>query len=133
MQFQIKYGLRANIDNIADDKKIEGCWYFCTDTFEVFVCINNKLQLVQAGSSFNDDIVDLKSRVAALESTTNEVQVNTLFDLPEIGQAGIVYIVVKENAAYRWDEEGGNFMCVGRDWMSIQCINGGDASSTFSR
>ncbi len=133
MQFQIKYGLRENIDKISDANKIEGCWYICTDTLEVFVCIGNELQLIKAASSFDDDIIDLRERVAALESSTKEVHVSTLFDLPEIGQVGIVYIVVKENAAYRWDAEGGNFICIGRDWKEIQCINGGDASSTFSK
>ena len=138
MQFQIKYGLRANIDKIADVNKIEGCWYICTDTFEVFVCLKNNdgnlvLERIQASSSFDEEIIDLKQRVSALESSTKEIQVNTLFDLPETGQVGIVYIVVKENAAYRWDAEGSNFICIGRDWNEIQCINGGDASSTFSK
>ena len=138
MQFQIKYGLRANIDNIADVNKIEGCWYICTDTLEVFVCLRDSdnnlvLERIQASSSFDEDIIDLKQRVTALESSAKEVQVSTLFDLPQIGQVGIVYIVVKENAAYRWDAEGGNFICIGRDWNEIQCINGGDASSTFSK
>lgn len=132
MQFQIKYGLRRNIDKIADANKIEGCWYICTDTFEVFVCLNGKLEPIKASSSFDDDIVDLKARVQALEDASqSEVKVNTVFDLPEQGLDNIVYIVVKDNAAYRWDENTNSYVCIGRDWMDIQRINGGNASSVF--
>ena len=132
MQFQIKHGLRRNIDKIADANKIEGCWYICTDTFEVFVCLNGNLEPIKAASSFDDDIVDLKARVDALEAASEaEVKVNTVFDLPEQGLSNIVYIVVKDNAAYRWNENTGNYVCIGRDWMEINRINGGDASSVF--
>lgn len=132
MQFQIKYGLRQNIDKIADANKIEGCWYICTDTFEVFVCLNGNLEPIRASSSFDDDVIDLKARVQALEEASqSEVKVNTVFDLPEQGLSNIVYIVVKDNAAYRWNEDTSNYVCIGRDWMEINRINGGDASSVF--
>lgn len=132
MNFQIKYGLRENIDKIADVNKIDGCWYLCTDTFEVFICLNGTLEPIKASSSFDDDVVDLKQRVQALEDAElSEVKVNTLFDLPEQGQVNIVYIVRRDNSAYRWDEASQNYICIGRDWMEINCINGGDASSVF--
>lgn len=132
MNFQIKYGLRENIDKIADENKIDGCWYICTDTFEVFVCLNGHLEPIKAASSFDDDIKDLEQRIQTVENTAlTEVKVNTIFDLPEQGLGNIVYIVVKDNAAYTWDSESQNYVCIGRDWMEIKRINGGDASSIF--
>lgn len=132
MTFQVKYGLRENIDKISDANKIDGCWYICTDTFEVFICLNGKLEPIKASGSFDEDISDLKQRVQALEDAKDaEVQVNTIFDLPEQGQANIVYIVMKDNAAYRWDESVETYICIGRDWQEIHRICGGNASSVF--
>ena len=137
--FQIKKGLSANI---AKATPIEGCWYVTTDTHRVYVCLDGKtIQPLEALSAetlkrlddFETDINILKETVESLKTKTYDsvVTVDTFVQLPSIGKDNIVYIVVEENAMYRWASINGatHWYCVGRDYQEIKQICGGEASS----
>lgn len=55
-------------------------------------------------------------------------QVNTLSELPSVGDVNGVYFVINENATYRWDSVNLKYECVGRDYDNIHVINGGNAN-----
>lgn len=63
-------------------------------------------------------------------ATENESVVTkpAIYDLPNIGKVGVVYVIENENACYRWDEIGNKYYCVGRDYTNIEDINGGSAN-----
>ena len=139
MTFQIKKGLSTNI---ATAVPIYGCWYVTTDTHRVFVCLDGKtiepLEALSAETfarldSFESSINEIRETIETLKTKTYEsvVTVNTFVELPSIGKDNIVYIVVEENAMYRWANIEGSthWYCVGRDYKEIQKICGGEASS----
>lgn len=139
MTFQIKKGLSTNIANATP---VEGCWYITTDTYRIYVCLDGKtIQPIEALSaemllkidSFESDLSTLKETVESLKTKPYDsvITVDTFVQLPSIGKDNIVYIVVEENAMYRWASIDGSthWYCIGRDYREIQQICGGEASS----
>ena len=55
------------------------------------------------------------------------VTVDSRHELPVIGNSDFVYMVIDENAVYRWDDNELLYFCVGRDYAEIDLINGGKA------
>lgn len=53
---------------------------------------------------------------------------SSIYEFPNIGQAGVFYTDTSENRIYRWDEEDLKYYCVGSDWSQIKCIDGGNAN-----
>ena len=61
-------------------------------------------------------------------------QFGTKFEFPTIGDSYSLYIATSENAAYRWknaayrwNEADLHYYCVGRDYLELEVINGGNA------
>lgn len=44
-----------------------------------------------------------------------------------IGNPAVLYVDVKENETYRWDEGTRQYVCIGTDYRAIKIINGGNA------
>lgn len=88
--------------------------------------VDRKLEesIIPELNTIKDDIDDLKVQVG---SNTGCVSVKSYGALPNIGSAGIVYIVEDENAVYRWDRDELKYYSVGRDYEEIQIIFGGNA------
>jgi len=82
-----------------------------------------------------DEYLEKASKIdtSLLNKTLDEIvsngakQVATLSELPSVGAVNGVYFVKSENATYRWDNDNLKYECVGRDYESIQVINGGNA------
>ena len=53
------------------------------------------------------------------------VNAQTIYDFPTVGDDGVVYCCIGENAVYRWSPDLGHYVCVGRDYTEVQIINGG--------
>lgn len=135
MKFKIYKGLSTNLDKAP---KIEGCWYITTDTQELYVCFDGKLNHINDTSSFDptemqNDIKNIKQDLADLETKVNQAHgsltVKSRGELPSIGSADIVYIVEDENAVYRWDTTNLKYFSVGRDYNEIEVIYGGSANN----
>lgn len=62
---------------------------------------------------------------ASVIDTTEIAQYNSIYEFPNRGSSGKLYIDMSENASYRWDEAASKYYCVGRDWTEIGAINGG--------
>ncbi len=137
MTFQIKKGPSKNIVNATP---IEGCWYITTDTYRIYACLDGKtIQPLEALTAetlakieeFEVELNQLKLTVEdlATRSYDSVVHVKERVNLPSMGKENIVYIVEDENAMYRWAtiDDSTHWYCVGRDYMEIQKICGGDA------
>lgn len=55
-------------------------------------------------------------------------QFSTKYEFPAVGDSQYLYIAIDENAAYRWDDDKLLYYCVGRDYLEIDVINGGDSN-----
>ena len=75
-------------------------------------------------NQLRDELDSLKGQVG---NSTGCVSVISYGALPNIGSAGIVYIVEDENAAYRWDQDELKYYSIGRDYEEIKIIFGGNA------
>jgi hypothetical protein len=53
------------------------------------------------------------------------MQYGSIYEFPNRGVASTLYITSDENAAYRWDETGSKYFCIGRDYKEIENILGG--------
>jgi len=135
MKFKIYKGLSTNLDKAP---KIEGCWYITTDTQELYVCFDGKLNHINDTGSFDptemqNDIKNIKQDLADLETKVSQAHgsltVKSRGELPNIGSADIVYIVEDENAVYRWDTTNLKYFSVGRDYNEIEVIYGGSANN----
>ncbi len=56
---------------------------------------------------------------------TKFIQYNSIYEFPNRGDLGILYVDSRENATYRWDETASKYYCVGRDYQEIDRISGG--------
>jgi len=56
------------------------------------------------------------------------VRKETVYEFPNIGLEGRVYIDTTHNKIYRWDDIDKKYYCVGSDYNDIKVIDGGDAS-----
>ena len=56
---------------------------------------------------------------------TKILQFDSIYEFPNRGDTGKIYIDTSENATYRWDESGSRYYCVGRDYTEIDTITGG--------
>lgn len=54
----------------------------------------------------------------------NQMTVDTIHNLPTIGDENVLYIVKKPNSMYRWDKDELKYFCVGRDFNDIIAIDG---------
>ena len=126
--FSIKKGLKQNLFDINGNLLItpeEGCWYITIDTYELYVCFNGTLSLV------NSAVEDFSEKLNALE-TKIDSKIQTYgykFSLPTTGEEGVIYCVTDENAQYRWDAFSRQYFCIGRDYKEIQVLHGGQARS----
>lgn len=73
-----------------------------------------------------ETIVDNKART--IEIRLKPQQYASKFAFPNIGNTAVLYIDVKDNETYRWDEEKRQYVCVGADYHQIKIINGGTAN-----
>lgn len=76
--------------------------------------------LIQA----RDEALDAAEYAYSIEQLT--IVVDRFFNLPETGKDNAIYIVRDTNNIYRWNIN--QYVCIGRDYNNIQCINGGNAS-----
>ena len=124
--FQIKKGLKQNLFDDLGNLLItpeEGCWYITTDTFELFVCFNGMVQPIGIENLALLERFDaLEEKVASIIQTYGYKT-----SLPKVGEPNVIYMVVDENAQYRWDEDSQQYYCMGRDYHEIQVIHGGNA------
>ncbi|MBR2182961.1 MAG: hypothetical protein IJ858_06015 [Acidaminococcaceae bacterium] len=51
----------------------------------------------------------------------------SIYEFPNIGDAGVLYVDTGTNKMYRWDNDNLKYFCVGADWQEIGTINGGNA------
>ena len=70
----------------------------------------------------------LVAQLSASEVINNSkiLQYETIHNFPNRGGVGKLYISKEENAVYRWDENGSKFYCIGRDYLEIGTITGGE-------
>lgn len=59
-------------------------------------------------------------------------QYETKFEFPTVGDSNALYIATQENASYRWNESDLHYYCVGRDYLELKIINGGNADGAQS-
>ncbi|WP_427112454.1 hypothetical protein [Megasphaera sueciensis] len=65
---------------------------------------------------------------AAVVDNTKILQFSSIYEFPNRGDTGKIYIDTSENATYRWDEAASKYYCVGRDYQEIGTISGGTAN-----
>jgi len=65
---------------------------------------------------------------AGVVDNTKILQCSSIYEFPNRGDTGKIYIDQSENATYRWDESGSKYYCVGRDYTEIGTITGGTAN-----
>lgn len=73
-----------------------------------------------------ETVVDNKARM--IEVRLKSLQYASRYAFPNIGSTSVLYVDVKENETYRWDEETKQYVCVGTDFKQIKIINGGTAN-----
>lgn len=71
----------------------------------------------QIGGNLNVGVLAVKS----------VYQFDTKFDFPTLGDVNSLYIAMNENAAYRWNETDLHYYCIGRDYLELKIISGGNA------
>ena len=52
------------------------------------------------------------------------VSAPTYLDFPSVGEYGVTYVALLENAVYRFDTDSLKYICIGRDFHDIGIING---------
>lgn len=57
-----------------------------------------------------------------------ELEFDTRFNFPNIGDGKTLYIATDESRIYRFDEEKRRYECIGADWHEIELIDGGNAN-----
>lgn len=72
-----------------------------------------------------ETVVDNKEWTIEVKPKPQQYQSKYAF--PNIGNPSVLYVDVKENETYRWDEETRQYVCIGTDYRSIKIINGGNA------
>lgn len=70
----------------------------------------------------------INNRERTIEVKLKPQQYGSKYAFPNRGNPSIIYIDIHENAAYRWDEESGSYVCIGADFNQIKIINGGTAN-----
>lgn len=55
------------------------------------------------------------------------LQFESLYEFPNLGESGVIYMDTSANKIYRWDSENRKYFCVGSDYSDIGVINGGKA------
>lgn len=60
-----------------------------------------------------------------IKDVTEIMQYGSIYEFPNRGVVSTLYITSDENAAYRWDETGSKYFCIGRDYKEIENILGG--------
>lgn len=64
-----------------------------------------------------------------LEQNINVYEKDSVYEFPNTGRDGVLYIAKDENSLYRWDSQENKYFCVGNDWTVIKCISGGNANN----
>lgn len=87
---------------------IQGVFYFVQKTYCIWTYDNEWKQLT---------------------SPPHEVIVNvdSISNLPSVGNEICLYIVKNENKTYRWDDVDIKYYCIGSDYNDIKTIDGGSA------
>lgn len=93
--------------------------------------LNNRLQYTDYSAwekiAELKDLEKIQTQIDELKSSSGKKQYKTRAELPNVGDATMVYIVLDENAVYYWNETGLNYVCAGRDYTEINEIFGGNA------
>lgn len=71
--------------------------------------------------------INAKLDVGVVAGVQSVFQFNTKFDFPTLGTVNALYIATSENAAYRWNETDLHYYCIGRDYLELKIISGGNA------
>lgn len=92
----------------------------------VITNVNGKL--AEEDGSISLSLTDINEFDDFEELVTSKVKsYRTIYDLPNRGEEDRLYVVLEENASYRWCEEDLKYYCVGRDYTEINTISGGNA------
>ncbi len=73
-----------------------------------------------------ETVVDNDERT--IEVKLKPQQYASKYAFPNRGDKAVVYMDIKENKSYRWDEDTGTYICIGADYTQIKIINGGNAN-----
>lgn len=68
-----------------------------------------------------------KEEIKKLFGTIVTLKKDSYFNFPNVGDDGILYVDISQNATYLWDSDSMSYQCIGRDYERIQQINGGSA------
>lgn len=78
-----------------------------------------------------DSIDALHERIDNLEVSGGDVEVETMADLPAVGDPNITYYVEDTHSIYRWDVETATYISYSSSpALDINIINGGNANGT---
>ena len=72
-----------------------------------------------------ETLMDNKART--IEVKLKPQQYQSKYAFPNRGDPSVIYIDIKDNFSYRWDETTGQYVCIGTDYRQIKIINGGSA------
>lgn len=73
--------------------------------------------------------IDINSHIGGNVSKASniyikELEFNNHFEFPDIGEDGKLYIAKDENSIYRFDIKKNIYICISRDYMEIEVIQG---------
>lgn len=138
MKFKILRGDSKNIPTLADELKVAGYWYLTVDTHQLYTCLHDGEDPILVSQADTFDPTEINNRLNKVESDVeslkgqvasgNVVTVNNRHELPGTGNTDSIYIVVDENATYRYIGAEG-YQAIGRDYEEITCIYGGSAAT----
>ncbi len=58
----------------------------------------------------------------------SSISYGSIYEFPNIGEDGVLYIDTGKNRIYRWDAADKKYFCVGADWQEINIVDGGNAN-----
>lgn len=139
MKFKILRGLEASISTLPEELKVAGYWYLTTDEHNLYTCLHDGEDPILISQADTFDPTEINTRLNKVESDVeslkgqiasgNVITVNNRHELPsDGGNTDTIYIVVDENATYRYAGADG-YQPIGRDYEEITCIYGGSAAT----
>lgn len=63
-----------------------------------------------------------------IETQSSVLEYPSSLQFPTIGKEGKIYVDIKNNQSYRWDDENLKYYCIGGNYNDIETINGGGAA-----
>jgi hypothetical protein len=142
--FRIRQGLSTDLFTAEGTLKSTvvleaGCWYLCTDTVNVYVCIReqDKLTLKRINSeAFETNITNLENTISNIDTDIqylknqrlyqkikSEADLPTDFDSPTFNPNIAYYIIIDEKnnfaSLYVFDELAKSYMCTNKTDLQI--------------